>query len=206
MSAPAPAPIRHALGLPAGSVRALLGLSVLAQLWILAVASKDYLPPIFMYLLFLKVLILVHYYAAHGKTVGPVVSKRHALGLPRGSIRIVLMGGMIGLLFYVWHVHKEVDWKDVSSEKLFQLLGLVLAGFFIGHVLTAIFRVPGGFIPAWLQDVQAWLALLAAVGLAVVVLIYSVINTSVSDENRVLATNLELGLAALVGFYFGARS
>jgi hypothetical protein len=192
--------------MPAGSVRALLGISVLAQLWILALASKGVLPEIFIYLLFLKVLILVHYYAAHGKTLGSGVSKKHALGLPRGSVRLIMMGGFIGLLFYLWHTHAKFDVKEMSSERLFQLIALLLAGFFVGHLLTAVFRAPGGYLPAWLQDVQAWLALLAALALGIIVLVYTVINPGLDPDKQLVVDHIEMGLAGLVGFYFGARS
>ena len=42
-----PTPRRHALGMPAGSVRALLGLSVLGMMWILALKYPKMLPPVF---------------------------------------------------------------------------------------------------------------------------------------------------------------
>jgi hypothetical protein len=192
--------------MPAGSVRALLGISVLVQLWILALASKGVLPEIFIYLLFLKVLILVHYYAAHGKTLGSAVSQKHALYLPRGSVRLLMMGGFIGLLFYLWHTHATFDVKEMSGERLFQLIALMLAGFFVGNLLTAVFRTPGGYLPAWLQDVQAWLALLAAAGLLILVLVYTVINPGLEPDKQLVVDHIEMGLAGLVGFYFGARS
>jgi hypothetical protein len=192
--------------MPAGSVRALLGISVLAQLWLLALASKGTLPEIFIYLLFLKVLILVHYYAAHGKTLGAAVSQKHALGLPRGSVRLLMMGGFIGLLFYLWHSNAKFNTETLSSERLFQLIALMLTGFFVGHLLTAVFRAPGGVIPAWLQDVQAWAALLAALALGVIVLVYTVINPGLEPDKQLVVDHIEMGLAGLIGFYFGARS
>ena len=60
--------------------------------------------------------------------------------------------------------------------------------------------------PPWFQDVQAWFALLAMVGLGVVVLVYGVINPGVRPEQQVDPTVLEAILAAVVGFYFGARA
>src|SRR5689334_7415369 len=68
-------PPRHALGLPAGSIRALLALGVLALLWLLALRPLQdapgapyeiKLPTAFMDLQILMVLILAHFFAAHG--------------------------------------------------------------------------------------------------------------------------------------------
>src|SRR5262249_30393251 len=152
---------RHALGLPAGSIRALLGLSVLASLWMLALRSPDKLPPAFIYLMFLMVFIIVHYLTAHSRTQGTTVSRRHALGLPRGTVRLLLLVGFLGLLVFLWKNSAQLEL--VQSDLLFQLIALLLAGFVVGYLLTGLFRAPGGELPAWLQDVQAWLALLAAI-------------------------------------------
>ena len=80
-----PAPRRHALGMPAGSIRALLGLSVLASLWVMAVANPKEVPALFVYLTILKLFILVHYFASHGKTQGLAVSHKHAMNGQRGK-------------------------------------------------------------------------------------------------------------------------
>jgi hypothetical protein len=196
--------------MPAGSVRAILALSVLALMWIMALKEPDKLPPVFVYLMFLKTLILVHYFAAHGKTIGPTVSARHALGLPRGSVRLLLIVGFVGLLAFLWNQSARIDLEQVKElqedSKLFQGIILLLGGFFVGHVVTIMFRSSSGELPAWLQDVQAWLALLATVALVILVLIYAVINPSITEERRVNVDMLEAILAALIGFYFGARS
>src|SRR5437870_2858126 len=95
---PAPAPQRHALGLPAGSIRALLALAVLGCLWLVAYRSVEQgpdtkLPLEFVYLQFLMVLILAHYFSAHGNTIGSTVSRKSPLGLPRGTVRLILLVG-----------------------------------------------------------------------------------------------------------------
>jgi hypothetical protein len=197
-------PRRHALGLPAGSIRALLGLGVLGMLWVMALTSPQKLPPAFVYLLFLMVMILTHYFVSHGKTQGRAVSQKHALGLPRGTIRLLLMGGFIGLLAFLWKETAKFDVRE--DDKLFQLIALLLVGFFAGYVLSGIFRSSSGELPAWLQDVQAWLALLAVVGLGILIVVYAVINPSLAEQQALDVERIEAGLAALVGFYFGARS
>jgi hypothetical protein len=199
-----PAKRRHALGLPAGSIRALLALSVLGLLWALALKYPQKLPPEFVYLLLLKGLILVHYFSAHGKSMGTAVSERHALGLPRGSIRLLLMVGFLGLMAFLWNNATKLDVPE--GEKIYRLFALLLGGFFVGYLVTAMFRDSNGHVPAWLQDVQAWLALLATVGLVVLVIVYAVINPSLAEQQHLNVEGIEAGLAGLVGFYFGARS
>ena len=71
---PTPTPRRFALGLPAGSVRALLALAVLGLLWAVALThphgetvsdADKHLPTILIALQILMVLILVHFFTAH---------------------------------------------------------------------------------------------------------------------------------------------
>ncbi len=85
-------------------------------------------------------------------------------------------------------------------------LALILTGFFVGHVLTMLVRwLSGGTLPFWFQDIQAWLALLSMIGLAVLLLVHVFINRKVSPEHQI-GVRLDVVLATLVSFYFGARS
>jgi hypothetical protein len=203
-------PTRHALNLPAGSVRALLALGVLGYLWVLALTgdltkkTKD-ISLAFIYLQFLMILILAHFFAAHGHSIGSQVSKRSPLGFPRGSIRFILLVGYLGLAYFLYHAQPTFETPD-SSLVLLMLLVLVSA-FFIGHVITGIVRfLSRGYLPAWFQDVQAWVALLALFLLGFVVIVRLVINTSLPLEEVLTLEKTEAVLAGLVGFYFGARS
>ncbi|HZY83943.1 MAG TPA: hypothetical protein VFE78_03875 [Gemmataceae bacterium] len=209
---PAPPP-RHALGLPAGSVRAILAFAVLAMLWVLALRplisgqslAEFKLPVEFVYLQIVMVLILAHFFAAHGGSIGPHAGGRSPLGLPRGSVRFLLLAGYLGLAAYLFHTQPAFE---VPVQKAFFLLLLVLfSGFFFGHLLTAAVRgVSGGTLPFWFQDIQAWVALLSMGVLAVLMIIELFINPSLSLENKIDMPTLEAILAGLVGFYFGARS
>jgi hypothetical protein len=209
--APAPPP-RHALGLPAGSIRALLALSVLGLLWLLAlrpVLGKNVadvkLPLEFVYLQMLMVLILAHFFTAHGGSIRAVAGSRSPLGLPRGSVRFLLLAGYLGLAAYCWHNKLEFD--DVQTRPFLLLLTLLISAFFLGHIVTAIVRrMSGGILPAAFQDIQAWVALLAVIALGIVFVILVFINPSLEAEKRIESPVLEAILASLVGFYFGARS
>ena len=210
--APLP-PSRHALGLPAGSIRALLALSVLGLLWLLALQPLPghegklgdiKLPSVFMDLQILMVLILAHFFASHGHTIRPGGVGRSPLGLPRGSVRFLLLAGYLGLAGFLYHTQPKFEYPSTSALILFLVL---TSAFFLGHLLTAaVFRLSSGILPYWFQDVQAWVALLAIVCLAVILLIVLFINPSLPEELKIDMPLLEAILAGLVGFYFGARS
>ncbi len=205
-------PPRHALGLPAGSVRAILALAILALLWVIALRpvlggqtlAEFQLPVEFVYLQVVMVLILAHFFAAHGGSIGSHTG-RSPLGLPRGSVRFLLLAGYLGLAVYLFRTQPKYE---VPGQRAFFLLLLVLfSGFFLGHLLTAaVRRASGGWLPFWFQDIEAWVALLALGALAVLMVVELFINPSLSLEQKIDLPTLEAVLAGLVGFYFGARS
>ncbi len=105
----------------------------------------------------------------------------------------------------MWHNHLSFDYPPQAEFLL--LLALLLSAFFLGHILTGIVvRLSGGTLPYWFQDVQAWVALLALVALGILLIVQLFINPSLAEPERLNLQKLEAGLAALVGFYFGARS
>ncbi len=202
---------RHALGLPAGSIRALLALAVLGLLWLLALRplpghaetpAEIKLPTIFMDLQILMVLILAHFFAAHGHSIRASGVGPSPLHLPRGSVRFLLLAGYLGLAGFLYHTQPKFEYPSTSA---FILLLVLLSGFFLGHVLTgAVLWFSGGVLPFWFQDVQAWVALLAILCMGVILIIQVFINTSLSLEQQLDLPVVEAILAALVGFYFGA--
>ena len=213
---PAPVPRRHALGLPAGSVRALLALAVLGLLWAIALyhphgetmseADKQ-LPMIMISLQILMVLILVHFFTAHGKTIGRHVSGASPLGLPGGSIRFVLAIGYIGLCVFLYYNHAEFALPaGASLSSLLLALVATLAGYFAGLLISRFVRmIWGDPPPAPYLDMEAWVAMLAMLGLGVIVLLH-LVNRSVSDEYHIQLDTTEAVVSGLIGLYFGARS
>jgi hypothetical protein len=199
-------PPRHPLGLPAGSIRGLLALAVLAMLWTVVLTSLGkQLPLLYVYLQYLMVLIFAHYFAAHGNTIGYPYSDRQPLGLPRGSVRTFLILGFAGLV--AWMAYHKQDYQ-VPPTTSFLIPIILVCGFLLGFFLTRVMRVVGGGQPPyWFQDIEAWAAIVGMLGLVGEVLIQVFINPTLSDEQLYInATYLETGLAAVVGFYFGARS
>lgn len=205
---------RHALGMPAGSVRALLAFGVLAYLWILVLTVGDEgrtlltqkdASETFLFLQLLMVLILAHFFSAHGRTIGAAVSRRSPLGLPRGSVRFLLLGGYLGMLYYTYRDQTHLLVPD--KPDLIFFLGAILVAFILGHALTGLVRrFYGEVIPAAFQDVQAWFALVGLTMLGVVVLMRLVINTSLPLEGQLGLARIEAVMAGMISFYFGARS
>jgi hypothetical protein len=218
MSTTPAAPHRHALGLPAGSIRALLALGVLGYLWMLLylmitgkgdddahVLMRQQASLSFLYMQCLMVLILAHFFSAHGHTIGGTVSRRSPLGLPAGTMRVLLLAGYLGLA--AWAYSQEVKFNLPETAPLVPMLAILMTGYLVGYIVSHVMRfLSGGGLPGWFQDVQAWFAMLGLVLFGVVLLVRLVINTSVPFESQIGLGGVEAILAAIVGFYFGSRS
>src|SRR5262245_21561848 len=88
----------HALGLPAGSVRAILAVMIFAGIWAwLWLRPQTEVPS---YLEDLMFIIMGHYFAARARAGDKPEPGPPPLFLPRGSIRFVLVGGfaLVGIL------------------------------------------------------------------------------------------------------------
>ena len=214
--APRPAPRRHAWGLPAGSVRALLALAVLGLLWVIALfhphgettsEADKHLPMILISLQILMVLILAHYFTAHGKTIGRHISTASPLGLPGGSVRFVLAIGYLGLCAFLFYNHADFELPEKTSLwSLLLELVVVVVSYFIGMLISRfVLLFWDDPPPAPYLDIEAWVAMLALLGLGIVVLIH-MINRSVSPEHQINLDVAQAVLSGLIGLYFGARS
>lgn len=196
----------HAFGLPAGSVRALLALLILAAIWVLLVQHPDRQVPI--YLQNLMFIILGHYFAARG---APDPADEHGpppLFLPRGVIRFSLLAGF---LFVAVMLFREDRLFDVQPASAAMTLVLV-AGFLLGVVLSrglAWWRKRGHRPPRRIEDVRALVSLAAAVFLVSVVFDAGFVSEDgplAGLHERLGNFKIADGLAALIGFYFGSRS
>jgi hypothetical protein len=198
---------RHALGLPAGSIRALLTSLVFGLLAAIIVSGgQARVPTLYNYLWYLLFLIMAHYFAAHGNSIRGQQAERSPLGLPRGFFRLVFIAGFVGLIAWLYHQNQSFEPPTTSSAANPLVL---LAGFFAGVCVARLVRLTTGDQgpPYWFQDLEAWVALLAVVVLVVQVVVLVFINPTVSEEFQLMKDGPWDGIvAALVGFYFGARS
>jgi hypothetical protein len=206
-----PPATRHALGLPAGSVRALLALAVvlLVCIFILISPRSDGEPiPIPAYMLYLLFLMLGHFFAAHGTSITKAGDNQPGpLYLPSGLIRLLIVGLLVATV--AWKYSKDPgELSDQLQKSMEEIRGLpmlpvlLLGGFFLGVILHTL--VGRKITPYWFHDLEAWIALLAFLGLGVEALIHFVINPSL--ELPLDTHTWQGGVAAIIAFYFGARS
>ena len=210
-------PPRHPLGLPAGSVRAILILTIVGLIWLLTLMPRDKVPTVPLYLYYVLFLCLGSFFSAHGHSIAGagLLGTRSPLYLPRGTLRALIVLGFLAILG--WKYYTTRDWNAVLGDlKLPEIepkdavLPVVLLGaFFAGVILSRIFGRSRGEVriaPPWFQDILAWLALIDTLLLGVAVIVYAVINPGLSPERRIEWPPYEMFLGAVTCLYFGARS
>jgi len=201
-----PAAKRHALKLPAGSVRAIHVLGIVGVVCaIVLIPGSHTIPPYLIYLLFMMV---GHYFAAHGVTIAtrddPAPSP---LYLPGGAVRfliVVALVGSVGWKLYADH-QALIDQFKASLDKLKDepILPLViLGGFFIGVIVRSIV-IRMAPRPAF-HDFEAWVSIIALLGIVVAGMIHIVVNPSL--EASLYMPMWESFVGGVVAFYFGERS
>ncbi len=208
---PLPPVVRHPLGLPAGSVRALIVLMVAGLIWTLILTAREKTVEIPLYLVYLLFLILGSFFAAHGNSIaGSTAGGKSPWHLPRGSVRLLLVLGFVAVIGWRTYTTGELPEFKTDNPSLHPFLPLWLLGaFFLGVLINRVVTGACGgptCTPAWHQDILAWVSLIAMLGLAVEVAILFLINPGLEAERRINMPHWETFLAATLGFYFGARS
>lgn len=197
---------RHALSLPAGSVRAIHVLAIVGLICaIILIPGNHTIPPYLIYLLFL---MLGHYFAAHGVTIaagddpGP-----KPLYLPGGTVRLLIIAALVGCIGWKLYSNPEglIEQFTASLDqlKIQPILPLViLGGFLIGTVVRALLRriTPA----AAFQDIEAWISLMAMIAIVVAGMIHLVVDPSL--EEKLYMPVWESFVGGVVAFYFGERS
>jgi hypothetical protein len=200
----------HALGLPPGSIRALLAILIFATTWtLLILRPSEEVPDFLRDLLFI---ILGHYFAsrravAAGDEVGPP-----PLYLPRGSVRLVLVLGSVAVTILLFQRGKLTDLERNPGSFTLILVG----GFLLGVILNAVYAWwtgRGHRPPRLVEDLRALIAMAAALLLVALVVNRLFPFVPPAQVEAVFNRPLHLGhygpehaLAAIVGFYFGSRS
>jgi len=193
------------LGLPAGSVRALLVIFLLAILWVLALRwpSDQKLPIALIYVVFMGVLILL-FFVSHGSTIGKHVSESSALGFPTGFFRLLFLAAYVALVVYLVHAKRQFA---ESPEGEPWLLFVPFGGFMVGYIVTkCVLFVSGGELPYWFQDLQAWAALVSVFGLLVIIFLRMFIFPHLEEKFHFDTSILEAVVGTIVAIYFGARA
>lgn len=200
---PAAYPTRHPLGLPAGSVRALLALMITGLFAVLVAlpANRTVELPLFLYFLLTLLMVFV---ASHGSSIG-VPGDAHPFGMPRGTFRFLVLAMIVAALAWTGYADRELLLRRVTPtpEQLKQWPTLCIAlfgGFFVGRLL----RWGPWRQTVMFQDIFATLSLLCMLGLLAETLLLLFVIPSLPQGLDLRM--IETALTAMVSLYFGARS
>ena len=198
---PTPVPTRPPLGLPNGSVRALLTLMVVAVVVVLVARGDD------VEVLWTETLLIAmaHYFTSRRfinlapdvlrnlEAEGYLDAESNPLYLPRHTVRVVLILAFVGLAAYLYREHRLFELQTIS------LLGVVLA-----YLLGIVVR---GLVSWWAQggharSVRGWEDVKALVVLGVMT--YTA-TAYLVDRPDLVPHHLRSATLGLVLFYFGSR-
>ncbi len=152
--------------------------------------------------------MLGHYFAAHGVTIATRDDPSPSpLYLPGGTVRLIIVAALVGCIG--WRLYSDQAGLIEQFEASLELLKrepilplIILGGFFIGvMVRTLVQRMEPG---AAFQDLEAWVSLIALLGIVIAGLIHLVVSPSL-EESLYLPT-WESFVGGVVAFYFGERS
>jgi hypothetical protein len=200
----------HALGLPAGSVRALLAVLIFVTTWgLLVVRPNQEVPDYLRDLLFI---IMGHYFAARRKSGPTEEPGPPPLYLPRGSIRLFLVVGSIAVAVVLFRQGRLTALDDNPGVVTLLLVGGFLAGVAV-NTLSSWWRDRGHHTPRIVEDLRAMISMAAAGILVILVWNQIIVPFPMDSVDQLLSPRVHLGhlgvehvLAAVVGFYFGSRS
>ena len=207
-TAPVPVPKRHALKLPAGSVRAIHVLGIVGLICaIILIPGGHTIPPYLIYLLFL---MLGHYFASHGVTIATRDDPEPSpLYLPGGTVRVLILVALIGSVSWKLYAEKDVFIQQfrASIDKLAEepILPLVILGGFMLGILVRTVTSRIAPLPAF-QDLEAWVSLIALIAIFVAGLIHLVVDPSLGWQDHLYLPAWESFVGGVVAFYFGERS
>jgi len=192
---------RPPLGLPSGSVRALLTLLIVAVVMVQVARGRE-VEPLWTETLMIA---LAHYFTSrrfinlapdvirHLEAEGHVETEAHPLYLPRHSIRAILILAFIGLAVYLYR-----------ENQLFQLQALSILGVVFAYLLGIVAR---GLLAWWTKGrqtrtVRGWEDMKAVVVL--LVLLFTA-GAYLLDRADLVPRQLRNTTLGLVLFYFGSR-
>lgn len=204
------ADFRNPLGLPAGSVRALLTMMVVAVVVVQTVQGKE-LSKEFLWVETLMI-VLAQYFTsrrfinlppealARLEEEGVLEKEPHPLYLPRNTIRAVILLSFVGLGVYLYREGRLINAKgEIVDRQAVTILILVfayLSGVLVRGLGSWLFRGRGGRPVRWWADLKAVIAL---AGMA-----FAAVMTLVDRQDLLPDAARHLALSAAL-FYFGSR-
>ncbi|MBL8796451.1 MAG: hypothetical protein JNM56_21305 [Planctomycetia bacterium] len=204
---------RQPLGLPAGSVRALLILMVLGTIITLLLMPKERNVTVPIHLYYLLFLMTGAYFSTRSRPAGSTPSSEASpLYLPRGTVRIVIIAGFFGVMGFAfvrdpWGFLDRPLLSDRDRQATL-VLPLVMMGTYLLGIITSsaaqkFLAGPLG-VPAWYQDVTAWVSVLAVFGLGADTILQLVVFPTLASPPQL--PPMQLALSSIIAFYFGLRA
>ena len=197
---------RHPLGLPPGSVRAVLSLIIAGLFWTLLLLPDEKQIPIPLFLYFCAAMILLFFFA-HGNTIRYEDGQSSPWGLPRGTFRFLLVAGTAAVFGLHYYLHQTLPLAKIVPQpnQLAQWPNLLVAlagglgfGWLVGH---GPWRKSAVFM-----DIQAWVSFLAMLGLTIEIVVLLFVNRNLKEDLKIDLSMWECVLTGIVAWYFGARS
>jgi len=180
------------LGMPAGSVRAILALMLSLVVWYLVYQGRA-LP---VYLADTAFLGIAFYFGARTSDEEKASEKprRQPLFLPRGFVRGLIVGGFLGLYGLLW-------WQGRPADPVVTAIFELLAGYAVGVGVSVTVRATSKRArPTALAAFGHARAMLTLVGVGFLCV------AAVTGQDAVVPPVLLTALQFLVAFYFGSRS
>lgn len=200
---PMPTRVRKTLGLPPGSIRALLTLMTVG--FIVAQTARGIHVSL---LWFESLMIVLAHYFAHRRFVplSPAMREKlkaedliedetHPLNLPKHSLRTIIVLAFVGLA--IWLACRG-RLRDPVAVPVFISVGSYFLGIGVGTAVAWWNRGKPSAGPSWFEDVKAVVTLIA-VALAIVVQLFG------WQQSIPFGDKLEALPLALMLFYFGSR-
>ena len=187
---------RQPLGLPKGSVRALLALSVFGCVMALLLLEREVRAGLWM----VNYTILGYYFTMRRGEGGAVSLGEEGpapLRLPRGTVRWLILLGFTGTFGWLILQHFQANKPIYNNKAFFPMLSL--SAFFFGLLFQRL--MPSGKsgqskIAILVQDIRA----LVGLGAAAVIILVSLFDLSFTGANAAMHTSL-----VFIFFYFGSR-
>lgn len=198
----------HALGLPEGSIRALLALMICGLIWALHLSRVDV--PVPAYLRDLLFILLGHYFASRHAAEAAPGPGPPPLFLPRGSVRLALIAGFVATAVALQRRDALLPLGRTPAS----VTVLMVAGFLLGFIANRVTTwVRGIRPPRIVEDMRAVVAMAAAGALVLLICERSFPALALPDpalrqevRSWVGMHGVEQLLATVIGYYFGSRS
>jgi hypothetical protein len=189
----------HPLGLPKGSVRALLALSCFFTVMALLMLEKLHQVKLFWELWLANYVMLGYYFASRQNQTAQTETAEEPspLHLPKGTVRWLIILGFLGtaiFILYQWSQGKRALWEH---HAFFPIVSL--ASFFFGRVFQAV-------TGSWNKGASNhWKLLLNAKALAGLFAAITIPVTLLFDVDFPYILQLQRFSLVYIVFYFGSR-